>query len=310
MVDGASGVRAYFGDRTGIEALGHNGLFHVPAWLLVRLETLPISRLLFRQMDFNIPAARQDCGVRRGSIGALDLEQLRFILGRLADMRFNLERKTDRIGAAIVREAHIPEEQRIESGPLRASGTGTRFRQQSCVVLIERRILEDQEQVALNPVCKLFDRHLNIDILAIGPNGRESFSKRPFLLVRRELGYQERVPGADTVGKERVGYGRDKIDQAQTLIYKRLALADTRGDSGNVIPGRLHLEQRMEADCLFHRVDIFPLQVLDCLGLDDRRIAQRYDADGHGFERGNLGGPEPPRPCNHFVLLGCEFPNQ
>jgi hypothetical protein len=99
MVDGASGVGTYFGDRTGIEALGHNGLFHMSAWLLVRLESLSTSRLLFRQMDFNIPAARQDCGIRRRSIGALDLEQLRFLLCRLPDMRFNLERKTDRIGA-------------------------------------------------------------------------------------------------------------------------------------------------------------------------------------------------------------------
>jgi hypothetical protein len=104
------------------------------------------------------------------------------------------------------------------SRPLRASRTGTRLRRQSCVVLIERRIFEDQKQVALNPVCKLLHRHLNIDILAIGPDGCEGFPKRPLLLVRRQLGNQKRVAGADTVGKKRVGYGRNEIDQAQTLI--------------------------------------------------------------------------------------------
>src|ERR1700722_948782 len=99
MVDGASRIGTYLGYRTGIETLGHNGLFHMSAGLLVRLETLPISRLFFRQMDFDIPSARQDCGVRRRSIGALDLEQLRLLLGRLADMSLDLERKTDRVGA-------------------------------------------------------------------------------------------------------------------------------------------------------------------------------------------------------------------
>ena len=100
-------------------------------------------------------------------------------------MRRNLRSIAARIGAAVALSAEvIPEQQLVMACPLRAVGTTASSGNKLCVPLVERRILEDQQDVAINPELQVADGQQDTRWLgSIVVDLFEASRERLFLLV-------------------------------------------------------------------------------------------------------------------------------
>jgi len=96
--------------------------------------------------------------------------------------------------------------------------TATRRRDKLRIAFIERRILEDEKDVGINPELQVADGQQNTRrLVSVGVHLFEASLERCFLLVGRQLCQQQRMAYADFVGIERIHRSGYKVGQFQTL---------------------------------------------------------------------------------------------
>jgi hypothetical protein len=55
-------------------------------------------------------------------------------------------------------------------------------------------------------------------------------------------------------------------------------------------PALVRVQEAVKRECLFQRMHIFTLDIFDQLRFDTSRVRKFDDANGHFFQRGEVGG--------------------
>src|SRR5882762_122561 len=121
------------------------------------------------------------------------------------------------------------------------------------------------------------------------------------LMFLRETGDQIGMAGGNAfLNKCLCDFG-DELQERQTSINVRCALARLQHERGHIVTG--HVEQALEALRLFVWMDIDALRVFDQLPFLGGHIIQFNDASGNGEEFRKLRGTETTRTRNDLKAI-------
>ena len=170
------------------------------------------------------------------------------------------------VGAAVALPAEvIAKQQLVVACPLGAVGATASGGNKLRVPLVERRILQDEQDIGVNPELQVADgqqdtRWLRCSVVVYL---FEAGFERVFLLVGGQLRQQQRMAYADLIGIERIDRCGYKVGQFQPRRHEDGSLAHLRGDLLDAVLGFVQVQQGAEALRLFHRVNLGANQVLD-----------------------------------------------
>jgi len=157
-MDGASRIGTYLVEGANITALGDDGL----GGELAHFELGPL-RVVFR-LWLVIPnggvlvAGQHRAAFLLSPVGGADLHQFRLRGDRLRDVSRDLCLIAGGVGASVALPAEvIAKEQFVVPRPFRAVGTTTSGVNKLRVALVEWRIFQDQQDIAVDPELQVAD---------------------------------------------------------------------------------------------------------------------------------------------------------
>ena len=158
-MDGASRIGTYLVEGANITALGDDGL----GGELAHFELGPLG-IVFR-LWLVIPnggvlvAGQYRAAFFLSTVGGADLHELRLRCYGLRDVSRNLRLIAIGVGASVALPSGvIAKQQFVVSCPFRAVGTTASSGNKLRVAFVERRIFQDQQNIAVNPELQVSDR--------------------------------------------------------------------------------------------------------------------------------------------------------
>src|ERR1700733_8647065 len=184
------------------------------------------------------------------------------------------------------------------------------------VLLIERRILEDKQDVLLNPCLQMPDREndaLGFAVASRTPLLLKAFLQRLFLFIERQLRQQQRMANADLFTVELLYDNLGQLSQLQARGDVSGRLTDLGGNLLDAVFRFFQVEQCFKAPRLLQRMHVAALEVFDELRFQYLRVGHLADFDWDNFFPRDLRGTETLRSEDDFIALvfgshkqGCE----
>jgi len=137
MVDAAIGIGANLDCLSALATIHDDSLGHLVTGLLRSWQLGGYAvGLRFLDFQFDVLISSQGCSLA-GVPSGRNLHESGFAFERLSHMRIDLRTEALRISARVF--AYIGKKQLVESGSLRAVGTGTCFGNEFVILLVKRR---------------------------------------------------------------------------------------------------------------------------------------------------------------------------
>ena len=125
-----------------------------------------------------------------------------------------------------------------------------------------------QQDVGLDPDGQLPHGNQDLAVALARPHAAKCGGKGFLLLRCGEFRNQQSVANGDLIFQKRLGHRRNQIGQLDPAVNIGLALSGSGGDVGDGVGGFSKLQQGLEAEGFFQRVNVLALQVLHDLGFD------------------------------------------
>ncbi len=166
--------------------------------------------------------------------------------------------------------AKVGKQKFVVTCPLWTIDATTRDGHEMRIALVERGILEKEQDVLLDP--KLQAPHgkqnpLRLAVARCAPVFTETSRECLFLLVGWQFGQQESMTDTDFITIKRLDRCRDEVDQFEPGGNEGRRFACLRGDLLDGVGWLFQVEKRLKSLSLFHRMNVGTNQVFDQLRL-------------------------------------------